>query len=188
MSVYSIKIALRGISPMIWRRHQLSGGTSLAELHHIIQLSMGWDDEYLHYFHIFGKDYGIAYVGGLSFADNSHDVTLDNFGFDIGDRFTYAYNFFDYWLSDIRIEGLQTNTNNETPFCTGGQGRLVDNKPCYRGDEVLALVDVLDTIFHGDDTTTTVGDVRALIETYEDTRFNRSAINARLAHPLTEAA
>lgn len=30
MKTYSIKIALRGISPMIWRRLRLSGNTSLA--------------------------------------------------------------------------------------------------------------------------------------------------------------
>lgn len=42
----------RGVSPMIWRRLRLQGNTSLAGLHHIIQIAMGWDDEYLHYFHI----------------------------------------------------------------------------------------------------------------------------------------
>ena len=52
MAIYSIKVALRGISPMIFRRLRLSGRTSLADLHQLIQLSMGWDDEYLHRFHI----------------------------------------------------------------------------------------------------------------------------------------
>ena len=87
MNIYAIKVALRGISPMIWRRLQLSGNTSLADLHHIIQLAMGWENDYLHSFHIFGKDYGIAYEGGLSFSDNPLTVILDDFGFDIGDRF-----------------------------------------------------------------------------------------------------
>lgn len=45
---------------MIWRRLQVPGNTSLAQLHHIIQISYGWDDDYLHRFHIYGKDYGIA--------------------------------------------------------------------------------------------------------------------------------
>ncbi len=89
MTVYSIKIALRGISPMIWRRLRLMASISIADLHHTIQIAMGWDDEYLHCFHIYGKDYGIAYEGGLSFSDDPHDVTLDDFTFDIGDRFTY---------------------------------------------------------------------------------------------------
>ena len=107
MKIYSIKIALRGISPMIWRRLRLSGTSSLADLHAIIQLAMGWDDDYLHRFHIYGKDYGISYTGGLWLSDNLHTVTLEDFDFDIGDRFTYTYNFYDHWLSDIRIEAIQ---------------------------------------------------------------------------------
>ena len=54
MTVYSIKIALRGISPMNWRRLRLPGSTSIADFHHIIQIAMGWDNDYLHCFHIFG--------------------------------------------------------------------------------------------------------------------------------------
>ena len=34
IQVYSIKVAIRGISPMVWRRFQLSDKTSLADLHH----------------------------------------------------------------------------------------------------------------------------------------------------------
>ena len=93
MTVYSIKVALRGVSLMIRRRLRLPGSTSIADFHHIIQVAMGWDNDYLHCFHIFGEDYGIAYEGGLSFSDNPHKVTVDDFGFDVGDRFTYAYNF-----------------------------------------------------------------------------------------------
>ena len=77
MTVYSIKIALRGISPMNWRRLRLPGSTSIADFHHIIQIAMGWDNDYLHCFHIFGKDYGIAYEGGLSSSYNPHKVTMD---------------------------------------------------------------------------------------------------------------
>ena len=39
MKFYSIKIALHGVSPMIWRRLSLPGKTSLAQLHHIIQIT-----------------------------------------------------------------------------------------------------------------------------------------------------
>jgi len=63
MKAYIIKIALRGVSPMVWRRLQMSGNISLAGLHHIIQIANGWEDEYLHQFHIYGKDYGISYEG-----------------------------------------------------------------------------------------------------------------------------
>ncbi len=61
MNIHTIKTALRGISPMIFRRLRLAGHATIADLHHANQRSMGWHDEYLHSFHIYGKDYGIAY-------------------------------------------------------------------------------------------------------------------------------
>jgi hypothetical protein len=98
VNAYSIKIALRGVSPMTWRRLRVRGKTSLADLHHIIQIAMGWDDDHLHCFHIYGEDYGIAYEGDMSFTHNACQVFLHNFGFDVGDRFTYTYDFTTCWL------------------------------------------------------------------------------------------
>lgn len=121
MKHYSIKIVLRGVSPMIWRRLKLSGDTSLASLHYIIQIVNGWDDDYLHQFHIYGQDYAIPREGGIS-CEDARSVRLDNFGFDIGDRFTYEYNFFAYWLFDIRIEAIEERpTTIDPPVCTSGK-------------------------------------------------------------------
>ncbi|MBL4865370.1 MAG: hypothetical protein JKY67_03230 [Pseudomonadales bacterium] len=46
MKTYSIKVALRGISPMIWRRLEINSNTTLADLHHIIQIAMNWDNAF----------------------------------------------------------------------------------------------------------------------------------------------
>ncbi|ECP1861055.1 plasmid pRiA4b ORF-3 family protein [Salmonella enterica] len=70
MKVYVIKIAVRGVSPMVWRRLRIAADTSLAALHFIIQIIQGWGDDHLHQFHIYGKDYGITYDGGIGFPDN----------------------------------------------------------------------------------------------------------------------
>jgi hypothetical protein len=140
MTVYAVKIALRGISPIIWRQLRLLGSTSIADLHYIIQMAMGWDDEYSNCFHIYGKDYGIAYEGGMSFSANPHDVKLDDFTFNIGDSFTHCYNFYDHWSCDIRIEDIQLNDDSTTPKCTGGKGRLVNNTPCLVMKHWLSLM------------------------------------------------
>ena len=105
MKIYSIKIALRGVSPMVWRRLRIAGDTTLAALHYIIQIAYGWDDDFLHQFHIYGKDYGIARAGGI-WVENAYTVRIDDFDFDVGDRFIYEYNFFKFWLVDIRIEAI----------------------------------------------------------------------------------
>ena len=177
MNTYSIKVALRGVSPMIWRRLRVRGNTSLADLHHIIQITMAWDDDYLHSFHIYGEDYGIAYEGGMDFSHNARQVFIDDFGFDAGDRFTYTFNFYDNWLCDIRVEAIDSGVKR-APFCLSGSGRQGDSR-YYKTDEVIALVDIVDKVVTANKTTT-VGDIRSLIEHYEAIRFSRQSINQQL--------
>ncbi|CAI6215182.1 PRiA4b ORF-3-like protein [Escherichia coli] len=70
---------------MVWRRLRIAADTSLAALHFIFQIVQGWGDDHLHQFHIYGKDYGISYEGGIGFVDNPFRVVIDDFAFDAGD-------------------------------------------------------------------------------------------------------
>jgi hypothetical protein len=45
--VYQFKVALRGISLMIWRRLLLRSDHTIADLHYAIQIAMGWSDAHL---------------------------------------------------------------------------------------------------------------------------------------------
>jgi len=155
---------------MIWRRLRVQGNTSLGDLHHIIQIAMGWGNEYLHCFHIYGEDYSIAYEGGMTFSRNARQVFIDDFGFDVGDRFTYTYHFTTYWLCDIRVEEIE-QTSKRTPWCFGGSGRQGDTR-YDKTDEIIALFDVIDKVVTAGKTTT-VGELRPLIEHYEAVRFSR---------------
>ncbi len=56
-AIYQLKITLRGSRPPIWRRIQVRGNTSLAKLHDIIQIVMGWTNSHLHQFQIGEKYY-----------------------------------------------------------------------------------------------------------------------------------
>ncbi len=47
-SIYQIKVALQGISPMIWRRLLIPSDSTISDLHYIFQIAMGWNDEHLH--------------------------------------------------------------------------------------------------------------------------------------------
>jgi Plasmid pRiA4b ORF-3-like protein len=58
LSIYQLRIVLRGISPLIWRRVLVPSKTTLAHLHAILQILFAWSDEHLHSFHIHGKEYG----------------------------------------------------------------------------------------------------------------------------------
>jgi hypothetical protein len=58
--IYQLTAVLQGLSPMIWRRLLVCGDSTIADLHYIIQIAMGWSGDHLHQFRIHGKRYGIA--------------------------------------------------------------------------------------------------------------------------------
>ena len=88
---YQLKIHLLGISPQICRCVLVQGDTTLAELHHVFQVVMGWDNWHLHLFKLWGKECGIPYAGGIYFADDARRVHLGDFPWRAGDKFTYTY-------------------------------------------------------------------------------------------------
>jgi len=119
-AVYQIRIRLDRISPLIWRRLLVSDATTIAELHAIIQIAFGWSDSHLHQFVIHGKHYGIAYLGGLSFADNPDQVRLADFRFRTGERFFYEYNFHVPWRHEVRVEQIGSPAPGQRyPVCVG---------------------------------------------------------------------
>lgn len=178
MKIYLIKVALHGVSPMISRRLRVAGNTSLASLHYIIQFSQGWTDDHLHQFHIYGKDYGIAYLGGLDFSDNAFKTYIDDFDFDEGDRFTYEYNFYEHWLYDIRIESIdKPSPRKKTPFCLSGKGM----PGATEYDVYEKAIDLLKIIVD-QGKKVTGGDIRRHIEALDTVRFNRLKANRALAN------
>jgi Plasmid pRiA4b ORF-3-like protein len=123
MKAYFLKISLRGISPMVWRRLRIPGTASLAMLHNSIQIINDWDDSHLNQFRIFGKDYGIYHDGGISFNEDAHAIYIDDFEFDVGDKFTYEYNFFEHIMHDIRIEKIMDlPATKNLIYCISGSG------------------------------------------------------------------
>ena len=45
--VYQLRVVLRGVSPLIWRRLLVRSDSSIADLHATLQLAFGWSDEHL---------------------------------------------------------------------------------------------------------------------------------------------
>jgi hypothetical protein len=120
--IYQLRVILEGISPLIWRRLLVPGDYSIADLHYILQTAFDWDNVHLHRFEIYGKEYGIGYVGGMSFWDNPREVRLADFKFRKGEKFLYEYDFGDSWRHLIRVEDiLKPELKKKYPLCTGGR-------------------------------------------------------------------
>ena len=120
---YQLKIVLLGISPMIWRRVKVSSDSTIADLHYIIQIVMGWKEEHLHQFLIHGVHYGISYPGSGGFMGNAHEIKLSKFGFREREKFSYEYDFNCSWKHQIRVEAILSEEEERVlPICTAGKG------------------------------------------------------------------
>lgn len=182
MKVYFIKIALRGVSPMVWRRLRVPGSASLAMLHECIQIINGWDNDYLHQFHIYGKDYGLNYPGAITYSDNANKVYLDDFKFDIGDKFTYEYNFFEHIIHDIRIENIKdVITAKNNVICLSGQGMPGATK--Y--DAMKVEFKFLETIVEKKGQLTST-DIDKFHEKINLVKFSKRLINTRLLSSIKD--
>jgi hypothetical protein len=76
LTVYQLKVVLRDVKPAVWRRVLVAHDATVRTLHETVQVVMGWANCHLHRFIIHGKEYGVAYEGGISFADNPDSRTF----------------------------------------------------------------------------------------------------------------
>ena len=124
VEVYLIHAWILGISSMIWRRILVRSDSSIAELHHILQVAFGWSNLHLHQFIIRGKRYGISKIGGVYFSTDAHTVRLSDFHFRVNERFRYQYDFGDLWEHQLRVERkLPVDAARTHPVLVGGNGR-----------------------------------------------------------------
>jgi Plasmid pRiA4b ORF-3-like protein len=189
--IYQLRMRLCAISPLIWRRILVRTDISIAFLHHIIQLAFGWTDSHLHRFVIHGKSYGIAYLGGISFADDPRHVRLADFHFRPNECFAYEYDFCALWRHEIRVEQiLPSDPTRPYPVCMGG-ARAAPPEDCGGPQTFLALRDhfsivhiaerILAILEEND-----VDDPRAELEMFhywlQVDRFDRRAVGRHLRH------
>ena len=120
--VCRLRISLRGVSkPPVWRRVVVAAGLTLAELHDVIMLSMGWDDGHLHVFSTGSREYGPAGLD-LGFADESRADLAEMLSAP-GDTLLYTYDFGDGWEHEVRLEETRPASPGEVyPSCVAGKG------------------------------------------------------------------
>lgn len=119
--IYQLRMRLKNISPMIWRRILVKSATTIADLHYIIQILMGWSDSYLHNFKIHGREYSVSQIGDVPFS-SKHKVALSELTFFNNDIFIYKYNYFAGWEVEIRVENiLADDVSKFYPVCIDGK-------------------------------------------------------------------
>ncbi|WP_136795646.1 UPF0149 family protein [Desulfosediminicola ganghwensis] len=108
---YQLKISIKDAKPPIWRRVVVPGAITLAQLHQVIQVSMGWFNAHLHQFTIDNIDYGpVDYPIGDEDQYDENAFTLHRAARNVQKSFQYIYDFGDYWQHQILIEKRFTDS------------------------------------------------------------------------------
>ncbi len=121
---YRLKVTLRGSKPPIWRRLEVPGNITLAKLHRILQVAMGWTDSHLHSFRIGGTYYqepGTFSDPLFNLAENRNEkrFKLEQVAPREKMKFFYEYDFGDCW--EILVEKIFPMTpENRHPVCLKG--------------------------------------------------------------------
>lgn len=120
--IYQLRVVLRGISPLIWRRLLVPADTSVAGLHDILQAAFSWSGEHLHRFIVHGVEHGISYEGGLWFRRDARRTRIADLGLRVGERFAYEYDLEAAWRHDLRVEAIFAGEPGRPyPCCIGGR-------------------------------------------------------------------
>jgi hypothetical protein len=127
VSVYQLKVTLKGISPPIWRRFQVTDDITLPKFHRVLQAIMGWEDYHLHVFDIGGVSYSMPYYPGEVDLDemgmtSEKRVKLSKLALAEKSRFLYEYDLGDSWIHEILVEKiLPPDPEVKYPICIAGE-------------------------------------------------------------------
>jgi pRiA4b ORF-3-like protein len=105
---YQLRIELKHVEPLVWRRVLVPENVTLAKLHIILQGAMGWHGGHLHEYEIGRLHYGIPDDNWPSTEPviDERRVRLNTLVEAGTRRFTYLYDFGDGWEHSVRVEDL----------------------------------------------------------------------------------
>jgi hypothetical protein len=135
--IYQLHVSLREISPVIWRRIQVPGNTSLHQLHWMIQGAMGWMGSHLYQYKIGGIYYGVPDPDYEDFGMEMRSANTARLSQVVrcqGHHFVYEYDLGDSWRHEIRVENIfSPELGKRYPACLAG-GRACPPEDCGGSD------------------------------------------------------
>jgi len=124
--ILQIKITLQRTASPIWRRILVENTRTFLELHHIIQVVMGWQNSHLFQFIVNGHKITEPDEDlDLELGEKSVDASKARLGdFIKGEKvtFEYEYDFGDGWMHQIVVEKfLPREKKTKYPICLDGR-------------------------------------------------------------------
>jgi Plasmid pRiA4b ORF-3-like protein len=123
-SIYNLTVTLLYMKPAVWRRLHVPGNTTLADLHVILQVAMGWYNCHLYEFTYREATYGEPdpEEGWLDAVDDARRITLAKLLPAAGVSLRYRYDFGDNWEHQIKVNGIvPPSPGTHYPRCVAGK-------------------------------------------------------------------
>lgn len=128
MEGIKFKVALKDITPEIWREFQVPADMSLEELHEVLQVVMGWENVHLYEFQIGDRRYGSMEEETPKEVQDADETYLDDLNLEKGSTINYLYDFGDGWEHTVTVLEL-LDEEPETAVCLNG-GRECPPEDC----------------------------------------------------------
>lgn len=179
-SLYQLKVTLLGTKPPVWRRLVVPDNLTLADLHQVLQVAMGWDsvgwDYHLHEFNVNGVAFGDpTHSEGWDGVTDEYQVRLGEVA-DQGSRLGYWYDFGDDWRHRVVVEKvLDGGAGPVAASCVAGR-MACPPEDCGGVWGYEALLEVLADPSHPD-----YEQMAEWAGEIDPETFDREAVNARLA-------
>ena len=135
--IYELKVTLKDVGTPVWRKIQIGGKVTFADLHQVLQIAFDWDDYHLHTFRVDKVDgkkidnIEISsevpeYTDQLSFYNVDHydeaEEYIEDWLIKANDKITYIYDFGDDWHHEIILsKKLHKDEKIIYPLCTGAK-------------------------------------------------------------------
>ncbi|WP_371494068.1 plasmid pRiA4b ORF-3 family protein [Kitasatospora sp. NBC_00374] len=140
-TVHTITVTLTGSEPPIWRRLEVPSGSTLRELHDVVQAAVGWEDHHLWVF-----DTPLGRYGAADRELEIHDAASRRLGQvadHAGARIRYTYDFGADWHHDVLVEAVgDAEPGVAYPRCVDG-ARACPPEDCGGIEAYRYLVEVL---------------------------------------------
>ena len=123
MDRLQVKVVLVESDPPVWRRLEIPADASLEELHGLIQIAMGWDNDHPFAFYLRPPGSRSKRFRTWGELDPKSEAPLETVLVKRSDELIYEYDFGDSWIHGIKVEKrLSSSELVAVPRCTAGEG------------------------------------------------------------------
>jgi hypothetical protein len=145
---YVLRVSIKETTPPIWRSLSVPADCTLGDLHEILQIAFGWDNDHMHSFTVNSVQYGMMDMD-FDYGDDMADedsVCLYDLNLHARQKFSYLYDFGDSWEHEIRVSKIIPPEDEKRdvtrPRCLGGQraGPLEDSGGVWGYQSMLEIL------------------------------------------------